>query len=488
LDKRPPATVDPQAGVTVKTSVIESDIYKVILTNDGGVPVSWQMKKFKTNGKGKEEGFVELVNSEGPLNEEFLFGGVPARPRYTVVSESGDKVVYAWRSNDIEIRKIYQFDGARYLMDLTIEVRNLGRQSMAGGIVTKWSAKVPKEEKRGFFGFLKGPENIFQPVYYFNNSVERKPMDDTEGSLLWAGIEDRYFLSAIVPRGFGGNGRLASTMTLQPDGSREIRTKVTTPKFTVLPAQTLEQKFSVYVGPKEMGSLKNAGASLDKAIDYGWFGFIAVPILYLLKFIYGFIHNYGIAIIILTILVKLLLNPLSKHSMKSMKAMQKLQPKLKELKEKYKNDKERLNAETMQLFKTHKVNPMGGCLPMIIQLPIYIALYKVLWNSIELYRAPFFWFYRDLSAADPYFVMPVLLGFFMWLQQKFTPSAAADPAQAKMMQIMPVMFTAFMLFLPSGLVLYILVNTVMGVVQQYMMNNDLRFRDLAKGRFRIKAS
>jgi len=168
--------------------------------------------------------------------------------------------------------------------------------------------------------------------------------------------------------------------------------------------------------------------------------------------------------------------------MKSMKEMQKLQPKLKELKEKYKNDKERINIETMKLFKAHKVNPMGGCLPMLLQFPIYIALYKVLWNSIELYRAPFFWFYQDLSAPDPYFIMPVLLGVSMWLQQKLTPSATADPAQAKMMQIMPIMFTAFMLFLPSGLVLYIFVNTIMGVMQQWMMNKDLRFRDLVRGK------
>jgi YidC/Oxa1 family membrane protein insertase len=197
-----------------------------------------------------------------------------------------------------------------------------------------------------------------------------------------------------------------------------------------------------------------------------------------MRFCHKLIHNWGIAIIILTVFVKLLLNPLTRHSMKSMKAMQMLQPRLKELKERYKNDKERLNMETMHLFRAHKVNPMGGCLPMLLQLPIYIALYKVLWNSIELYRAPFFWFYRDLSAPDPFFIMPIILGVAMWLQQKLTPSATADPAQAKAMQIMPIMFTAFMLFLPAGLVLYILINTVMGVLQQWMMNKDIRLRDL----------
>ena len=166
-----------------------------------------------------------------------------------------------------------------------------------------------------------------------------------------------------------------------------------------------------------------------------------------------------------------------------MKAMQQLQPRLKKLQEKYKDDKARLNQETMQLFKTHGANPAGGCLPMLLQFPVYIALYRVLWNSIELYHAPFFWFYKDLAAPDPYYITPVLLGLFMVLQQKLMPSASADPAQKKMMMLMPVMFAGFMLFLPMGLVLYILVNTVTSVAQQYLYNNDIRLRDAIRGKF-----
>jgi YidC/Oxa1 family membrane protein insertase len=287
----------------------------------------------------------------------------------------------------------------------------------------------------------------------------------------------------IIPRESGNLGKILVKNKIEEAGV-QIKTEVITPKQIVLSQGEVRQKFAVYVGPRDRQNLMLVGGSLEKAIDYGWFSFIAIPILYLLKFFYGIIRNYGIAIIILTVFVKLLLNPLTKYSMKSMKEMQKLQPKMKELKEKYKDNRERLNMETMQLFRAHKVNPMSGCLPMLLQLPIYIALYKVLWNAIELYKAPFVFFYKDLSAPDPYLIMPIALGIFMWLQQKFTPSASADPAQAKMMQIMPIMFTAFMLFLPSGLVLYILVNTVMSVIQQWMMNNDIKFRDLIKGRFK----
>lgn len=164
-----------------------------------------------------------------------------------------------------------------------------------------------------------------------------------------------------------------------------------------------------------------------------------------------------------------------------MKAMQKIQPKLAEIREKYKDDRERLNTEMMGLFKTHKVNPMGGCLPMLLQMPVYIALYKVLYNAIEIYHAPFFGFYKDLSSPDPYFVLPILLGIFMVLQQKLTPTVQ-DPAQAKAMMFMPIIFSAFMLFLPVGLVIYIFVNTFMTVVQQYLHQKEIGVLDLLRGK------
>ncbi|HEX5032977.1 MAG TPA: membrane protein insertase YidC, partial [bacterium] len=211
------------------------------------------------------------------------------------------------------------------------------------------------------------------------------------------------------------------------------------------------------------------------------FGWVALPILKLLQLFNAFLHNWGLAIIALTILIKLLLHPLTKKSMASMKAMQNLQPALQKLREKYKDDREKLNVESMELFRRHKVNPMGGCLPMLIQMPIYIALYKVLYNATELYHAPFFGFYHDLSAPDPYYIMPVLLGIFMVLQQKMTPTTV-DPAQAKIMMIMPVMFSLFMIFLPLGLVLYIFVNTLLTVVQQYMHQKDISIWGLLKGR------
>jgi len=266
-------------------------------------------------------------------------------------------------------------------------------------------------------------------------------------------------------------------------GTMGVWAGISMPSVVIPIGDTETSSFSVYVGPKDINQLKAVGVNLEKSIDYGWFTVISVPILYLLHFFYKIIHNYGVAIILLTIFVKLLLHPINAKSLKSMKAMQKVQPQLKELQKKYKDDKQRLNQETMALFKAHKVNPMGGCLPMLAQFPIYIALYKVLWNSIELFHAPFFWFYRDLSAPDPYYITPVLLGLFMVAQQKLMPSTSADPTQKKMMMLMPVMFSVFMLFLPVGLVVYILVNTVMSVTQQYLYNKGIRMRDLIRGKW-----
>jgi YidC/Oxa1 family membrane protein insertase len=193
----------------------------------------------------------------------------------------------------------------------------------------------------------------------------------------------------------------------------------------------------------------------------------------LMKFFYRVIPNYGVAILLLTLLVRLIMFPLQHKSMKSMKKMQELQPYLKGLQEKYKNDKEKLNKEMMQFMKTHKVNPMGGCLPMLLQLPVFIALYKVLGNAVELYKSPFIFWISDLSSKDPYYVLPILMGIMMFLQQKMTPNPTMDPTQAKMMLFfLPVIFTIFMLSLPSGLTLYIMFSTLLGIVQQYMMNKN----------------
>ena len=248
--------------------------------------------------------------------------------------------------------------------------------------------------------------------------------------------------------------------------------------------------------PRTLDILKAQGSKLEEVINFGWFilpsiksAWLAKPFLYALKFFYKYIHNYGVAIIIITVILKTLFYPLTNTSYKSMKEMQKLQPKMEALKEKYKNDRDAMNKAVMELYKTHKVNPMGGCLPMVVQIPVFFALYKALMFSIELRHAPFMLWINDLSAPDalfgviphglPFFggfpigPLPLLMGVTMLIQQKMTPSNM-DPAQAKMMMALPFVFTFMFLNFPSGLVLYWLVNNILTIAQQTYINRTLK--------------
>jgi YidC/Oxa1 family membrane protein insertase len=254
------------------------------------------------------------------------------------------------------------------------------------------------------------------------------------------------------------------------------------PPLSLAPGQTGGGDYLVFYGPRDLDVLEPLGHGLAEAVDFGWFDIIAKPMLAALKAIYSVVGNYGVAIIIITILVKLLFWPLTAKSYKSMKQMQKLQPQIKKLREKYKDDKQRMNQEVMQMYKTYKVNPMGGCLPMLVQIPVFIAFYKVLYGSIELRHAPFMLWINDLSAPDRLFpdlgipyvggipVLTLLMGASMFLQQKMTPATMGDPTQQKMMMLMPIVFTFIFIQFPAGLVLYWLVNNLLSIGQQYYTN------------------
>jgi YidC/Oxa1 family membrane protein insertase len=230
--------------------------------------------------------------------------------------------------------------------------------------------------------------------------------------------------------------------------------------------------FVLFAGPKDHGRLASLDLGLEHIIDFGFFSIIARPLFWILKFFYRYIGNYGWAIVLLTIVVRVPFIPILNRGQRSMKKLQELQPKMNELKEKYKKDPQKMQAEMMELYKKYKVNPMGGCLPMLLQIPFFFALYKVLLVAIELRGAPWIFWIADLSAKDPYYVLPLVMGATMVLQQKMTPSTM-DPKQAKMMMLMPVVFTFMFLNFASGLVLYWLVNNVLGIAQQFYNNRQL---------------
>ncbi|MBI2712519.1 MAG: membrane protein insertase YidC [Bdellovibrio sp.] len=308
-----------------------------------------------------------------------------------------------------------------------------------------------------------------QFVYWTNQSLERVQIKDISQKevttpIHYIGATNRYFLMALVAQTTDAPSGL-----IQPTGSHAGRISMVYPVV----GKTLTIPLRVYFGPKELNVLRSVDAKLDHTIDFGWFTVFAYPLLKILKWFYGFFENYGLAIILLTLLLKIATYPLTYKSMKSMKKMAKLQPQLQKLREKYKDDREALNREMLSMMKNHGYNPMAGCIPILIQMPIFFALYRVLYSSIELYHAPFALWIHDLSSRDPFYVTPVLLAGMMFVQQKLTPNTATDPAQARMMQIMPLIFGAFMLALPSGLTIYMLVNSLASIVQQMILNKKL---------------
>jgi YidC/Oxa1 family membrane protein insertase len=234
-----------------------------------------------------------------------------------------------------------------------------------------------------------------------------------------------------------------------------------------------EQSFALhgYIGPKESNVLKSIHPELTDAIEYGWFTFISKPLFKVLEWFYGLVGNWGWAIVLVTLLIKLILFPLSYKGMMSMQKLKDLAPQMKEIKEKHGKDPQKMNAQMMEMYKKNGANPMGGCLPMILQIPIFFAIYRVLLNAVELQGAPWMLWITDLSLKDPLFVLPILMGASMWYQQKITPNTMTDPMQKKIFQWLPVIMTFFFLTFPSGLVLYWLVNNILTIAQQYYINN-----------------
>ena len=452
---------------------------------------SWVLKGFHEKSE-ESSPHIDILNHGGAGNGLYLttglkehdLGGAYRLTEDTMVDKKR-RLVFVWESEALRIEKefVLASEDSSYVVDLAVRFVNKSPDQLTVS-PRLWIVKDQKKEEvsGGFFSFLKGPPNLTLPAYFAegkatfdSNWKKMKEASEITGRISWSGLSDRYFLLGLI-------SRLESERVSTRYGRKgeQVYTSLSYGDLALEGGDSSIQKFSAYLGPKRREDLSKLAVSLEKSVDYGWFSFVAIPLLWLLIFFNKVIGNWVIAIILLTFVVKLLLHPINVKSMQSMKAMQKMQPELAALKEKYAGNKEKLNMEMMLLFKSHKVNPMGGCLPMVVQMPVYFALYKVLWNAVELYHAPFFWVFKDLSEPDPFMVTPVLLGVMMALQQKLTPQATVDPAQKKMMMIMPIMFSGFMIFLPFGLVLYILVNTIMSVVQQYMMHRDMSFVDLLR--------
>ncbi|KAA0259013.1 membrane protein insertase YidC [Deferribacter autotrophicus] len=376
------------------------------------------------------------------------------------IQKSKDKTTVNFNCflNDIVISKKYEIDNKNYLINYTLKIANTGDKSVRLPLIVEIGPDLGEgfEESRYTF---EGPL-MFDGKKVYKQKPKKIKEDVVVKKPLWIGFTSKYFLFASAADFF------EQGIISKYKDSAIIKGVV---DITLNPHANKEFKLALFTGPKEYKLLKSLGYKFEKSIDFGVFSFLAIPMLNLMNFFYKFIHNYGVAIIILTILIKLITYPLTIKSMTSMKKMQKIQPEIQKIREKFKGDPQKMNAAMMELYRKHGVNPMGGCLPMIIQIPIFFALYRALLVSIELKGSPFFGWITDLSMKDPYYITPILMGVTMFIQQKMTPQAG-DPTQQKIFMLMPVIFTFLFLNFPSGLVIYWLTNNVLSIIQQYFIN------------------
>ena len=454
---------------------VNTPLYEAVFHSGGGVLQSFKLKNYNasiTPGSPLLNMVSPAAATVAPMG--LLINGQPSWNMgqwsfdgSDVNLESGDATLtFTGEMNGIRISRAITFHADTYLMDEKVTLT-----SSAGNPAARVSYSLGATDMSG-----KSNYDTMSMAWDLKGSLKRDTDKEdltkegvmSSGEIYWAGLMTNYFLSAVLPE-MGQNTVFKGRIT---EGG-VWRAAVELQDINLAAGQPAELKTSWWIGPKSRDLLDAAPNSLKSSIDMGIFTFLAVPLLKLLTFFEGFLGNWGLAIILLTILIKIVFWPLSRKSFKSMEQMKKLQPMMKQLQEKYKNDKEALSREMMQLYKTYGVNPMGGCLPILIQLPVFVALYQALLNCIELRHASFITYLpgtdllwlADLSVKDPFYITPLIMGATMFLQQWLSP-AMGDPQQRKIMMIMPVVFTVMFINFPAGLVLYWLCNNILSIIQQ----------------------
>jgi len=466
------AGVQPPAATRVveDLTTVETPLFKGTFTSIGGGIKSFELKRFRSALKAdspvedigqtvaKGNSFKTRITSNG-VSEFVVFkpssSGLVLRD-----GEEGELTYSGTTSSGLRVEKKYIFTAGSYIVQTELNFENAAAHPFGGRAEITLESNLAGKDK---FGYHTGP--IVDTKEKLLRQSEKEPQASGSQKLKWLGIEDKYFLSAIIPK------TDIQTSWLAEIPATNASSVVLQVPFNLASGARAAFKYNTFLGPKEYDLLVKQKNGLEEAIEFGWFGFMAKPLLVVLNFFERYLGNYGLAIILITVIIKIIFYPLTKHSLKSMKEMQKIQPQLAALKEKYKDNKEKLNKEMMELYKRYKINPVGGCLPMILQIPVFIALYEVLYVAIELRHAPLFLWIHDLSDKDPYYITPVIMGATMFIQQKMTPSTV-DPSQAKIMLIMPIIFTFMFLNFPAGLVVYWLINNVLSIAQQYYIQRS----------------
>jgi YidC/Oxa1 family membrane protein insertase len=464
---QPAAAAQPDAAPADPGPIVEiqGQLFRARIASHGGRLVGFELADYKKD-PAPGDGPYDLIRQVGAAPLALLW-------QYEVTStadqaRAGQPVVVTMRgrtSSGASITKVLQIPFDSYVLDYKVSTQGLPSTPLAVG----WSRQLHPHKARAD---VEGAVGYFEGKLHSFDASTLKDTQVVEGQTSWAGYAEHYFLAAYVPEKKEALKLVASADATSGHSALWTSSPVT------------ELHYGLYLGPKSFNDLEKAGGDLVQAIDLGWFWFIAKPLLFGLRMIHGATGNYGWSIILLTAAVRVMFYPVNKKQIEAMKGMQRIQPEVKKIQERYQDDREKMNLEMMELYRRHKVNPLAGCLPMLVQLPVFIGLYNVLLQSIELRHAPFLGWMHDLSQPDrlgtlaiPFVepagipVMTLLMGASMILQQKMTPSTA-DPSQQRVMMIMPVVFTVMFVNFPAGLVLYWLSNNILSISQQWLSNRQ----------------
>lgn len=454
---------------TEEIVIIETDLYRAKISTRGAILTSWELKRYQQSATdsapvqlvrqgSKFTGPLAVLTTDASVTKTLSDGLYTVSKDFSNLDSAHPVGHMTFQLHDeaqnLLFEKTLTFHVDSYLVDISLKGTDLSGDLTVGlgtnfGIV-EWGDGLIGQI--GSASLVDGKSDKDAP----DSEVERK------GAVQWLALQDKYFLSVLIPT-------QASSTLVRKEGDKLLSGGV---RF-LAPASGTPLKLQLYAGPKEYDTLRAMQIGIEDTIDFGWFVFgswgvvkaVAKPIFYVLRFINDYTHNYGVTIILLTMMLKVLFVPLQYKSYKSMKQMQVIQPKVLAIQEKFKDDRDRLNKELIKLYRDHKVNPVGGCLPMVLQMPVFVALFNILYMTIDLRQAPFLAWLTDLSVQDPYYVLPIIMGVTMVIQQKITPTTM-DPTQAKIMLMLPAFMTFLFINFPAGLVLYWLTNNVLTISQQ----------------------
>lgn len=460
---------------------VQTDVLDLSIDLKHGDVVDAQLLDYPESATEKNKPFALLQNNTGeryiadsslfvvdeqtvkPVQVDFT----SAQKQYKLEPDQQKLIVSLTGKNPegLSVKKEFTFEKGSYLIAVRYVLANEGTAPWKGYMNTQFLRTSPKEDKSSMFhvgsytgaSYAKPGQSRYKKVAFTDMSKANLDLESDGG---WIAMQQHYFLTAWIPPADSKN----RFYTRAVDGDYTIG--AVSPPIIVLPAEQQHIESRLYLGPEVTSTLSAIAPGLDLTVDYGWLWFISAALFSVMKAIYSVVGNWGWSIVLVTVLIKLVFYKLSATSYKSMAGMRKLQPKLLALRERYGDDKAKISQATMEMYRAEKVNPLGGCLPIVVQIPVFIALYWVLLESVELRQAPFMLWIADLASADPYHVLPVIMGATMLIQQKLNP-APPDPMQAKIMMFLPVLFTGLFWNFPAGLVLYWIVNNSLSILQQW---------------------